>query len=65
LTPSFRAEGSAGAVADPAVAAHDTPIKPIDREPNFCAAANLAASSDAARMIVFSTPASFIVTAHW
>jgi hypothetical protein len=63
LTLSFRAEESAGAVADPAV--HDTPVMPTDREPNFCVAANLAASSDAARMIVFSTPASFVVTAHW
>jgi hypothetical protein len=55
---------SEGAVA-PAVRAQDTPFDPADREPNFRAAACLAASSDVARTVVFSIPASFVVTAHW
>jgi hypothetical protein len=65
LTSSLRAKEPEGAAADAAVATQDTPANPVDREPNFFTAADLAAASDTARMIVLSTPASFVVTAHW
>ena len=64
LTPALGADALEVAAADAASLTQDTPARPVDREPTFFTAADLAAFSDAARMIIFSTPASFVFTAH-
>ena len=64
LTPWLGGAAPEAATVDAALLTQDAPASPVDREPTFFTAADLAASSDTDRMVLFSTPPSFVVTAH-